>query len=211
MHRKKVNPMTNSLTLNNSTSLATVAANLLEATQDNHAPLLKFNKGKFYAGKREVPLGTKFLAYCADWRKGWVKFKGDEIVDRITGKVADKFDPGERESLGDLDQSQWEVRDGKPSDPWSFQHYLPLENAETGERYLFVTQSIGGRIAISNLCNAYARNIVKGLPTITLGVGTFSTKKYGETQRPEFKIVGWSDASAPLPTVSEEMNDNNPF
>jgi hypothetical protein len=195
------------------TTLADTAANLMKATADEHTPLLKFKKGKYYAGEKEVPIGTKYLAYCANWAQGWVKFDKDEVVERRLGKVADGYVPPEREELDATDKSEWQSVDGTPRDPWVFQNYLPLENVDTGERLLFVSSSIGGKMAIGALCNRYARNIVKGLPTISLGVGAFSSKKYGETLRPDFPIVGWENDRG-IVEVTEpkaELNDEIPF
>src|SRR5262249_4748316 len=80
---------------------------------------------------------------------------------------------------------------------------LPVEDIETGERFLFVTTSFGGKIAVEKLCGTYAANIRKGLdkglPIVRLAVGSMKTKKYGKVPRPEFEIVGWeNDTGGPI-------------
>jgi hypothetical protein len=179
---------------------------ILEAASKGPTPLLKFKKTKFEIGDQEVPLGTQFIAYCTDWRQGWVKFIGDEKVDERIGRVADGFHPPERDELGDTDQEEWEPDDdGKLRDPWVFQQYLPLENVKTGERYLFVSSSKGGGIGVEILCHHWAKDIDKGLhrglPIVKLATGSFHTKKYGAIQRPDFPIVSWPDDDLVAPRI----------
>ena len=167
------------------------AANLLKASEGSE-PLLKFRKGKFYHGETEVPAGGEYLAYCADWIRGWTKFVDGEVAEKNIGRVADGFRPVEREELDDRDETKWpEGVDGKPSDPWVLQHYLPLENIETGDRYVFITGSAGGAMAIRGVCSKYARNITRGLPTVKLAVTEFKSKKFGSVTRPDFPVIRW--------------------
>jgi hypothetical protein len=197
-------------------TLADAAANILAAAV-GPAPFLKFKKGKYYVNETEVPLGREFLAYCQDWQYGWVKFVDAQIVDRRIGRAADRFQAPERDQLDCTDASQWPTGiDGKPADPWVFHHYLPVEDLETGERLVFVSSSAGGEIAVQTLCNRYARNIHKGLPTIGLRVGSFNSKKYGATPRPDFPIVAWeNDAGTvdvtPPASLKSDMDDEIPF
>jgi type II secretory pathway pseudopilin PulG len=172
---------------------------ILDESSKGPTPLLKFKKDKYVIGKdTTVPLGTRFIAYCADWRRGWVKFFGEEKVDEKVYRVAENRTVLERDELGDLDQSDWETdEDGKAQDPWCFQHYVPLENAKTGERFLFVTSSTGGQIGVEVLCHQWSKNntkgLRKGLPTIELALGEFHTRKFGAVKRPHFAIIGWEN------------------
>ncbi len=190
------------------------AANLLAASA-GPAPILKFKKGKFFVGETEVPLGREFLAYCSDWQQGFVKFVDGTIVDRRVGRIADRFRSPDRDELDDNDESKWPAGiDGKPADPWVFQNYVPMEARESGDLFLFVTGSAGGAMAVRALCNKYARNIHKGTPTIELAVATFTSKKYGPTQRPDFPIVAWENDTGAVdvtPPMSVEMDDAIPF
>jgi hypothetical protein len=162
------------------------------ATSDSMPPMLKFKKDGFFIRDTAVPLGTRFVAYCGDWRRGWAEFVGGEKVAEKIGRVVDGFVVPDRSELGDDDASQWETGiDGKPSDPWSRQDYLPIENVESGERLLFVTSSFGGRIGIESLMTRFARNADRGLPVIELRTAKFSTKKFGAVNRPDFPIVDW--------------------
>ena len=194
--------------------LADAANNILKASE-GPASIVKFKKGHFYAGESEIAVGREFVAYCGDWAQGWIKFENGEVTDRRFGRVAEGFHPPERDELGNADQSNWPSGlDGAPSDPWVYQHYLPLEDAETGERFLFVTSSAGGSIAVRGLCNRYARSIARGLPTIRLSVGEFTSKKYGATPRPDFPIVGWESDGGMVeirPPSSVKLDDEIPF
>ena len=192
---------------------ADAAVNILKAS-DGHAPLLKFKKGKFFASDNELPLGGEYIAYCADWMHGWVKFvDGEKVGDRI-GRVADGFKPPERHELDDNDQKKWPAGvDGKPNDPWVFQHFLPLENVESGDRYVFISSSAGGKIAVRRLCNRYAKNIERGLPTVRLDTAEFPSKQFGKIPRPDFPIVAWENDGHTIvrPPSGEAMNDKIPF
>jgi hypothetical protein len=192
--------MTNSNPKNLPVEWRRAAEQLLKAASGAHAPLMKFRKGKYFVGESEIPLGNKFTAYCCDWVRGWVKFRDDEITDKRIGRAVDGFEPCERDELGDMNTTEWELDDDKkPRDPWVAQNYLPLEDAESGEQFVFVTSSVGDKIAIEILCQRYARNIQRGLPTVRLAVGTFHTRKYRDTPRPDFPIMSWENDRNPDP------------
>jgi hypothetical protein len=205
--------MSNELVSKTSTNLQTVADAFREALADSPTPLIKFKKDKYVtAGDAELPLGTQFVAYCADWQRGWVKFVDGELVEKRIGRVADRFHPLERDELGDLDKTLWDKDDdGVPQSPWSFQHYLPLENIETGERVVFVSSSVGGGISVETLCAKWARRLdrgLSGLPIVKLAIGEFRTKRYGAVKRPEFEVVSWDNDAPPMKVVSPSTLDN---
>jgi hypothetical protein len=91
-----------------------------------------------------------------------------------------------------------------------FQNILPMDDLETGEYMIFVTSSVGGKIAVEALCNsvvrAYKKGNQSGLPIIKLDTKPFTTK-YGTKPRPHFPIARWQD----LPSLSKEMSDEVPF
>jgi len=163
----------------------------------------KANEGKFYFGDDVVPLGTEFVVHCHLWEKEWLKFSqdGKTVVggSRKRYRVARLERPADRNDLGDLDESKWRIADnGKRVDPWSFQYRLPLENLETGTVVVFVTPTVGGRIAVSELCAAYVKARGKGQsgqPVVALAVGKLPSKSHGEKDRPLFEIVSWDEAT----------------
>src|SRR5262249_6719511 len=124
----------------------------------------------------------------------------------------------ERDELDDNDPSKWENGlDGKPKDPWSFQHLLPFENLESGDLVIFTTSSVGGQIATEELVNAYARRLQRkksrALPIVKLASKDMPTRFYGNIPRPHFEVNGWEDAPAGDGNVSpaNEYDDAIPF
>ena len=189
-----------------------VADAILAAEPARIGPLLKFRKGQYFIGENEIPLGHEYRAYCADWTRGWVKFIDGEYVDSKLYRVADRVAPPERDELGDMDRAAWPG--GK--DPWVFQNYLPLEDVETGDLVTFVTQSVGGKIAIGKLCTEWARNVKQGRdsgpPLIELRVGEFTSKSFGSTPRPDFPMVGQEhEEMTVLPPRGKDLDDEIPF
>jgi hypothetical protein len=169
----------------------------------NLGKILKFSKGKYFVGEDEIKPGTEFIAHATQLARGWVKFKGAELVDRRIGKVIDGFVAPQREELDDTDQSAWEKNErGEPRDPWISQSYLPFENAETGELLVFVSGSAGGRGAIGSLVSTASRNLHKGKPIIQLGLRWYKHKTFGRIENPDFPIVGWTDGIAAISAVS---------
>jgi hypothetical protein len=210
--------------------LETEADNILAAAKEDAGfdKLLKFIKGKYYVGPKEsrteIPLGSQFIAHASQWTKCWIKFADGKVVQRHMGKVAEGYVPPEREELDDTDQGKWAIVDGKPRDPWRLDYILPMEEMEKGEVCVFTTPSIGGHIAVSDLCAAYAKRVKKGLrgpPVVQLGVADMPTKKYGMVPRPDFIIEGWDDAAGGGGGVDEmkiinatkrgDMDDEIPF
>jgi hypothetical protein len=189
-----------------------------------HVPLLRFRKGKYYVGSgdgEEVPLGTEYMVYALDWRRGWRKWKDDHIVEDRVVRVADnRAEPLERDELDDRDEANWEEGlDGEPKDPWVLVNELPMENIATGERLLFTTSSFGGKIAVEKVAAAYAQNVrkrlEKGLPVIALTAGVMKTKAYGPVPRPDFPITRWEFDTGMIditpPADDERFNDSIPF
>ena len=134
------------------------------------------------------------------------------------GKAVEKWLPPKREELDDNDSATWENgHNGKPKDPWSFQHLLPFEHLESGEVVIFVTQSVGGKIATEELVREYARRLkrkrTRALPIVKLASKDMPTNNFGEVPRPYFEIDGWEDAPAgdPKESVAGELNDTIPF
>jgi hypothetical protein len=145
-----------------------------------------------------VPLGTEYVAHAGQLAFSWIKFLGNQVIERRQGRAADRFVPPEREELGDLDESRWERDDrGNPKDPWTFQHLMPFENPETGEVVIFATSSIGGKIVTERLAQEYAKRArrtgSRALLIIKLGCTEMRTKSYGDVKRPHFEIVGWEN------------------
>jgi hypothetical protein len=186
---------------------------LMQAAEElgggNIGKILKFQKGKYYVGDDEIAINSEMIAHITQLARGWVKFRGGELVDRRIGKVVEGFIVPKREDLDDNDESNWEKNDrGERRDPWVAQSYLPLENPETGELVVFVTGSAGGSTAVGTLVKTASHNLHKGQPLIQLGARSYKHKQFGRIENPDFPIVGWTGgtgmapaAPAPAPTL----------
>ena len=189
--------------------------------------MLKFRKGDYFCDNQEVERGTQMIAHVMGWVRQWVKFVDRRPVDRRTYHVMKGERAPERDQMPDNDEEarkNWPIVDGKPQDPWSLQNLLPMENLETGERYIFVTATVGGGKAVGDLIDTYVaqrkRNRALGLPLIRLQKTMMPTGNYGPTVRPAFEIVSYETSEVePVREVSQEalkqveddMNDEIPF
>lgn len=185
--------------------------------------LVKFSKnGEFACIDDGAVLGEDdiYTALCDETWVGWVKFSGaGEAPERVGGILYDpKFCMPDRQALGDLDTSKWEMGlDGKPADPWLHQMNLVLQSTSSGELYTFSTTSATGRRAVGVLLKTYERYRAKGdLPLIELKVSGFEHKdsRVGWVKTPAFVVVGRTprdDAPRSTPTTGELMDDIIPF
>ena len=64
-------------------------------------PRLKFVKGVFKIGDDVVDLNTEFIALMADVAQSWVRFEDGKLTHSLLYKLADGFEPCQREELGD--------------------------------------------------------------------------------------------------------------
>ena len=128
--------------------VGTEVENILSAAQEDAGfeKLLKFRKSDFFIGEELVPLGTEYIAHVIGWVKCWIKFRDGEVVERRTYRVALGERPPEREDLDDLERDNWpEGLDGRPTDPWTLQHLLPVERVSDGDLYDVVVWRSAGR------------------------------------------------------------------
>lgn len=196
--------------------------NILAAAKEESVfdKLLKFRKGDYFISEDKIPLGTEYLAHCVGWTKCWIKFVDEKVADKKMYRVALGEKPCDRNDLDELDTIDTD------DDPWSLQYLLPLENTESGEVVIFTTSSIGGRRAVSGLCDTYAKRKRKGndgQPIIKLAAAEMNTKNFGKVPCPHFEIVTWddgttdtheiSDAVIPVQPVAKhsDMDDEIPF
>lgn len=189
--------MTHALTLTNNQPAA--LARLAAATKSSvDMRLVKFNKGIWSIGDNQEDGGRRFIAHADQLAHGWIKFLGGKVAEQRIGLVTDTaFVLPERDELGDTDESRWETDpSGKPRDPWVFQQYMPLEDADSGELFSFVTGSQGGKSGISKLVNLYVRNVHRGLPIVRLGKDSYKHKQFGRVETPEFQVAAWTGAPA---------------
>lgn len=183
--------------------------------------LLKFKKGAYESDGEVVSWGTEYVAHCEGWTKAWIKFQDGQVVDRKIYRVADGLRPPDREELDEKEKiGAKDPKSGLSTDPWVYQHLLPLED-KGGNLVVFVTSSTGGKRAVADLCKVYARRLSRtgqgDKPIIKLSGATMPTKHFGDVPRPAFEITGWGGGGGgvhkvvPPDTLQQEMNDEIPF
>ena len=77
---------------------------------------LKFVKGVFKIGDEVVDLNTEFVALMADVAQCWVRFENGKLTHSLLYKLADGFEPCQREELGDP-ESNLEMGQGQAERP----------------------------------------------------------------------------------------------
>jgi len=195
------------------------------ATATRDGVLLKFNKsGEWIAalnsGATVVPASTELVALMSEFALAWTRWIANKPTDRHVTLVASGAAPARRDQLGDLDQTMWESDDeGKLRDPWQATHELPLLDPESGEKYVFSTNSVGGKAALGKLAGAFSRGRARHpncSPVVALGGGGYEhkIKSRGWIHVPTLRIVSWVPASAdhetPKAALPQVMNDAIP-
>jgi hypothetical protein len=151
----------------------------------------------------EVPRDAVFAALCDQTLIGWLKFNGpNEKPDTEMGLLYGGYQMPARESVGDLDRSQWKVGlNGEPEDPHQHHMYLVLQDTATLELYTFDTSSNTGRRAVGNLLRHYDRLVRTNpgeVPLVWLRTGGFEHKdpRVGFVSTPMFTPCGSRPASS---------------
>jgi hypothetical protein len=184
--------------------------------------LIKFSKdGQFITADDEepVPTDTEFAALCDQTLVGWLKFNGEGLPpDRAMGLLYGDFVMPPRQSLGDLDQSEWDMGlDGTPADPWQHHICIVLQNTATQELFTYDTSSKTGRRACGNLLRHYdrmCRTHPDDLPRVRLGTGRFAHKdaRVGWVTVPLFIVIGRTPrdgVASPDPTTTAKYLDDD--
>ena len=126
--------------------------------------------------------------------------------------------PGQRhplkDEMPDRDEDEWPLGlDGKTQeDPWKDNRYVYMINTQTAAEFTFVTDTYGGRRAVSDLKQqiAYARRVHPGaVPIVKLSVGTMPTK-FGPKPRPMLKVVDWRGGPELVPAEQPQARRYSP-
>jgi hypothetical protein len=188
--------------------------------------LIKFSKdGHFVTADDDEPIdqSAEFIALCDETLVGWIKFydDGETPPDRRQGLVYDGFSMPKRETLGDMDATQWPegLNPGTPEDPWKHQVCLVLQHVQTRELYTFASTSQTGRRAVGNLLRHYdrmRRTNADEVPVVRLKAGGFNHRddRIGWVAVPVFAVVGRAprdSAAKPDTSAATDMNDSIPI
>jgi hypothetical protein len=193
-------------------------AQLAAEAANDLGTLLKFTKNDkgvwaWMLGDGEAPAGAEFVAGVEALVIGWVRFDDGKVAERILKKPGDKRRLPERDELSMADKSEWPLDNkGQSKDPWVKQHYLPMLDAN-GALVTYVTGTVGGKIAIGKLCQAFLKN--KARPIVKLDVGSFRSRDFGVIPSPAFNIVGFEGVEEEAPPKNgngaAEFSDAVPF
>jgi hypothetical protein len=187
--------------------------------------LVKFSKAGTFTiveNDEEISPDTDFVALCDEVFVGWVKFNGEgEPPTRHQGLLySGGFNMPPRNSLGDLDESQWPPGlDGQPTDPWQHQILMPLQDPKTQALFTFATSSVTGRRSVGNLLRHFDRMERKDgdhYPVVRLKPSGFQhrTQAIGWVATPSFVVVGRvpkNSAAMPDTSVAADMNYEIPI
>jgi hypothetical protein len=105
-------------------------------------------------------------------------------------------------------KSEWREAFGNLVGPWSASWILYLLNPLTGDKYMFVTGTTGGHMAVGELSDKIkVMRRLRGArvyPVVNLST-THMPTRFGNRERPHFKVVRWIglDGDAALPTPEE--------
>ena len=181
----------------------------------------KGNKYVFRDDGSDMPPDADYAAECDQTLIGYIKFNGEGVPpDSIMGLLYQGFVLPDRRSLGDLDESQWQLGlDGQPADPWVHRMCLVLRNLATNEYVTFITQSKTGRRAVGSLLKHYdrmQRTDPEAYPVVRLKSGGYMHRdsRVGFVPTPAFAVVGKTPkASAAIPDTSPsgDLDDSIPF
>jgi hypothetical protein len=191
---------------------------------------LKFNRGRWFSsafGAETNRDRNHLVARMDTLACGWRKWVDRRIVDARIGLIAEGFVPPARHELGDNDQKEWPVNaKGEPTDPWSFNFFLQLQDTKNPDtKFVWSPSSSGGKKAIAYLSKRYSekrKTSPDALPIVELNSDHYPHKTYGRIDYPQLDVVAWiNDESADKPgklkgktaaqAVDNDMNDSIPF
>jgi hypothetical protein len=173
--------------------------------------LLKFKNDDFIIDKTvKLPPDRHLVATSVI--TAWVRWQdGKPIEHRVT--KAGMSHPY-RDELGHLDREEWAAGlDGQPADPFKDTRYLLLTDPKTGQQYTFITDSVGGRIAIADLKKQIAnvRAAHPGALPVVSCTSVMMPTKFGDKPRPDFKIIDWKSQSEKPAARNADRADDIPF
>ena len=190
-------------TTNNEQNITVAYADPLEElaaeARNNIENALKFVKGEWTINDEKVTAGAEFVACVDHLVRGWIRFDDQKVAERILVRRSEKKQLPERDDLSFADESEW-PRDNKgvPRDPWVKQFFIPLLSTNDGKLVTFVTGSVGGRIAVGKLCDAFLNN-ERRRSIVKLDVSSFKSKDYGKVDSPAFRVIGFDEKPAEEP------------
>jgi hypothetical protein len=172
-----------------------------------------------------VPLeDTDTFVFLSDqiWG-GWIKSArdGETLPTRIQGLLTDGFRLPPRNTLGDTDESQWEIGlSAKAEDPWKHQIIILLQKIGADELYSFIATNPTSRGAVTDLINHTQRRKRSGkddYPIVRLGTSSFERRTPPKVKvvKPHFTIIGHQKKDEVIDpanaSTAADFDDNIPY
>jgi hypothetical protein len=154
---------------------------------------------------------------------GWIKFHrdGNTPPTRVQGMLTDGFRLPPRNSLGDIDESEWEVGlSGQAEDPWKHQIVGLLQKTDSDELYSFLATNPTSRGAVTDLishCQRRKRSGKNDYPIVKLGTSSFERREPPKVKvwKPHFTVVGHQPKDEIIDpanaSLGADMSDRIPF
>jgi len=171
---------------------------------------LNGNSGEYTYGQdaEELALGTKLAVDMNSFRRGWVCWKDEAVVEEIMVSVIDGRPPEKSELT---DHGPYVVNDER-KDGWSEQVAVNFRDIETGKEFIFKVTSASAIRGLGTLLKAYGRdykNHPGELPIVALDTSSFipKNKKWGKKYAPKLEIIEWLDENTLLAQFGENAGD----
>jgi hypothetical protein len=152
--------------------------------------------GQFRAGQEERRLraGYRLIADMPSLRVGFMRWSPGYEEQRVERAamvfVRDGSLPPKRESLGDVDPTQWAYPD---RDPWQCVSLLGMIHPETKRRYTYLAVTAAENGAIAEVCTLYGRYASMPGCEAALPIIRLKTTRNGGVHCPRFLIDGWAE------------------
>jgi hypothetical protein len=156
----------------------------------------------------EVPPDTRLMALKS--KSAIRRWKNQKLVEAFV-ETATKPLPDINALNAKVPRKEWEKGlNGQPREPYERCEVVYLFDPDSAEEFTFVTPSLGGRIAVRELCKQVSnKRTLTGknlFPIVRLSTKPMSTK-YGPRQRPHFEVVGWDTLGFESSTDSQIEHD----
>jgi hypothetical protein len=171
--------------------------------------LFKLNgkNGKYALGAdgEDVPTGSAFAVILQQATAGFVSWVDGKVADQAFIPISEATPTALaklRESLGDLDRTQWPDTDlkGRPVDPFKESARVPMVQMSDGRLCTFLTSSLSGCRAVRSLIQKVLVQLRADpeaaggrVPVVTNEVASYqhSVRSVGEIFYPSFDLIDW--------------------
>jgi hypothetical protein len=176
---------------------------------------LKFNgnSGEYTYGaeQEELTAGTHLAVDMNSFRRGWICWKDENVVDEQMVRVIDGR-PKDKSELPD--HGPYVVTEEK-KEGWAEQAAVNFRDIETGKEYIFKVSSVSALRALGTLLKDYGReykNHPGELPIVTLNTSSFmpKNKKWGKKYSPKLPIEEWIPEADLLARFGDNAADYPP-